>query len=48
MNFSVMNCQSLKFKLDSLAKNFEINESTFIITTETWFKRGDKQLKDML
>ena len=48
LNLSLINCRSLKFKLDSLAKNFEMNNSTLIMTTETWFKRADRQLKEML
>ena len=47
-NFQIMNCQSLKFKLRSLAENFNINKSTFILTSETWFKKSDKQLSSYL
>ena len=45
MNFAIMNAQSLKFKLDSLAENFQMNKNDFILTSETWFKHADKQLK---
>ena len=43
-----MNCQSLKMKLKSLAENFKMNKTSFIITNETWFKARDRQLKTML
>ena len=48
MNFAIMNCRSLKYKLDSLAENFNMNAFSFILTNETWFKRRDPQLKDYL
>ena len=48
LNFQIMNCQSLKMKLGSLADNFIMNKCAFILTNETWFKKGDKQLKSML
>ena len=38
LNFLLMNCQSLKLKLDSLAKNFNENKAAFIQTTEMLFK----------
>ena len=48
MNFSIMNCRSLKFKLDSLSGSFTMNKSHFILTNETWFKPRDPQLKTYL
>ena len=48
LNFALLNCQSLKFKLDSLATNFEVNKNAFILTNETWFKKKDAQLKSHL
>ena len=48
MNFSLMNCQSLKWKLPSLSENFKNNKCAFIIANETWFKRKDPQLKKLL
>lgn len=48
MNYALMNCQSLKMKLKSLASNFKMNKTCFIVTNETWFKKKDPQLKVML
>ena len=48
LNYVLMNCQSLKNKLSSLAENFKINGSAFIVTNETWFKQKDPQLKKYL
>ena len=48
MNFAIMNCRSLKYKLDSLAENFTQNKYHFILTNETWFKARDPRLKDYL
>ena len=48
LNYQLMNCQSLKFKLNYLSENFMMNKSSFICTTEMWFKKGDKQLKEYL
>ena len=43
LNFTLMNCQSLKNKLSSLSENFKMNNSTFIVANETWFKKKDPQ-----
>ena len=48
LNVVLMNCQSLKTKLSSLAENFKINKSSFILTNETWFRQKDPQLKKLL
>ena len=48
LNFLLMNCQSLKLKLDSLAKNFNENKAAFIQTTEMLFKHRDPQLTSYL
>ena len=48
MNFSIMNCRSLKYKLNSLIDNFQMNKCNFISTNETWFKSHDPQLKKYL
>ena len=48
MNFALMNCRSLKFKLDSMETSILLNKSCFTVATETWFKRLDKQLKEKL
>ena len=48
LNYILMNCLSLKMKLSSLAENFKTNKCSFIITNETWFRRGDSQLKKYL
>ena len=48
MNFSIMNCRSLKNKLDSLSENFIMNKYHFILTNETWFKSRNPQLKQYL
>ena len=48
MNYTLMNCQSLKNKLDSLVTNFKMNGNVFLIANETWFKKKDPQLSEML
>ena len=48
MNFQIMNCRSLKTKLNSLAKNFNMNKLHFLMTNDTWFKSRDPQLKEQL
>ena len=48
MTMALMNCQSLKFKLNSLEENFKMNKCSFILANETWFKRNDPQLKHKL
>ena len=48
MNFALMNCQSLKLKLNSLADNFKTNKNSFITANETWFKSRDPQLNKKL
>ena len=48
LNFSIMNCRSLKHKLNSLAQSFIMNKSHFILTNETWFKPRDPQLEKYL
>ena len=48
LTFALMNCQSLKFKLNSLEDNFKNNKKAFILTNETWFRQSDTQLKYLL
>ena len=48
MNSLLINCRSLKPKLSSLITNFKMNKNTVAILNETWFKKGDKQLKVLL
>ena len=48
MNYTLMNCQSLKMKMKSMATNFNENKNSFLIANETWFKERDPQLKKML
>ena len=48
LTFALMNCQSLKFKLNLLEENFKTNINVFILTNKMWFKRSDTQLKLML
>ena len=48
MNSILVNCRSLKHKLSSLCTNFEMNDSTIALLTETWFTKGDKLLKNHL
>ena len=48
MNFGIMNCRSLKYKLESLAEHFTMNKHHFLLTNETWFKSRDPQLKQYL
>ena len=47
-NCLLANCRSLKNKIPSLLTNIEINRSTCALLTETWFQRGDRQLKKKL
>ena len=48
MNSVLINCRSLKQKLNSLSTNFEMNKSMVALLTETWFTRNDKILKNRL
>ena len=48
MNTALINCRSLKKKLDSLVMNFEMLVTTVALLNETWFHKGDKILKKKL
>ena len=47
-NTLLINCRSLKPKLESLIENFKHNESNVAMLTETWFYKSDSQLKNRL
>ena len=49
MNSLLVNCRSLKPKLKSLVTNFKLNNKNMVaILNETWFKKGDTHLKNLL
>ena len=47
-NCLLVNCRSLKPKIKSLVTNIALNRTHIALLTETWFQKGDRQLKSML
>ena len=47
-NCLLINCRSLKTKLNSLVTNFLTNKTTVALLNETWFQKRDTQLKCLL
>ena len=48
LNICLINCRSLKPKLNSLVESFKMNKLSFVLLNETWFYKSDPQTKNLL